>query len=169
MGKVLHAGNVPGSSPLQTVVSIYSSGDNLPLQNPANYLDRLYFDSRLDYLNIVGQIDVSQTFAYQAVTTNCGKKGKDCSLIPRTGENTYNLGAHGQTYRPAIAITDTDTKQGLSGNMFIQAISNTSFRMCWVLINDTYIYLKERWWVRQNNLPAVTKNFRIYIFNKPSV
>jgi hypothetical protein len=168
MSKVLHAGAIPGT-PGSNVVSIYEGGDDNPLTNPTGNLNRLYFDSRLDYLNIVGQIDTSVSFPFEAITTSCGKKGKDCSAIVRSGQRIYNLGAHGQAYTPAILLYDLGSRRAITGNMFIQTVSNTSFRLCWVVIDATYIYLKERWFVRYNDLAAIDKNYRIHIFNKPSV
>lgn len=168
MSKVLFAGKVPNSNPVQTVTSIYEGGDDNPLYNPTGYINRVFFDTRFDYLNIVGQTDVSVNFDYQEVTQNCGKKGKDCSLIPRAGTNTFTLAAHGRDYRPAIAIFDLQTSRGVAGNRFIHAVNNTSFRLVWVLIDDTYVYLRERWFVRQTALPAKSVNLRIYYFNKPA-
>ena len=54
---VLWAGNIQG----QQVVSIFNNttedqGNNNPLLNRYDYLDRVYFDSRFDYLNILYQI-----------------------------------------------------------------------------------------------------------------
>jgi hypothetical protein len=168
MSKVLFAGKIPGSSPVQTVASIYEGGDDNPLSNPTGHINRIYFDSRFDYLNIVGQTDVTVNFDYQQTTTNCGKKGKDCSLIPRSGTNTFTLHAHGLNYRPAIAVFDLGTSRGVAGNRFIHAVNNTSFRLVWVLIDGIYVYLRERWFVRQTALPAKSVNLRIYYFNKPA-
>jgi hypothetical protein len=168
MSKVLFAGKVPGSNPVQTVASIYEGGDDNPLYNPTGYINRIYFDSRFDYLNIVGQTDVTVNFDYQQTTQDCGKKGKDCSLIPRSGTNNFILHAHGQNYRPAIAVFDLGTSRGVAGNRFIHAVNNTSFRLVWVLIDGIYVYLRERWFVRQTALPAKSVNLRIYYFNKPA-
>lgn len=167
MSKVLHTGKVPGTA--QNVVSIYEGGDDNPLYNPTGYLNRLFFDSRLDYLNITAQIDTSVNFPYEGVTTNCGKKGKDCSAIVRSGNRTYNIAAHGLPYKPSVILYDLSDSRALTGSMFIQTVSNTSFRLCWVVVDDTFIYIKERWFVRFNNLPALTKNYRIFAFNKPAV
>ena len=167
MSKVLHAGLIPGTS--SQVVSIYEGGDDNPLYDPTGNLSRLYFDSRLDYLNIVAQGDVSVSFPFEGVTTNCGKKGKDCSAVARSGVRSYTIYAHGQSYTPAILLYDLDNSHAITGNMFIQTISNTSFRMCWVVVDSTYVYIKERWFVRYNNLDAVNRNYRIYVFNKPAV
>lgn len=166
MPKVLHAGKVPLTA--LTVTSIYEGGDHNPLYDPLGYINRVFFDTRFDYLNIVGQADAAVNLDYQEVNQDCGKKGKDCSLIPRSGTNTFTLAAHGLNYRPAIAIVDLETSRGVAGNRFIHAVNNTSFRLVLVLIDDFYVYLREQWFVRQTALPAKTVNLRIYYFNKPA-
>lgn len=166
MTKVLYGGTIPSTG--QKVLSIYEGGDDYPLYNPTAYLNRVYFDSRLDYLSIVGQADTSIAFEYRPVTTvSSGKKSTTEAI--QTGTVSRVLLAHGGGYRPAVAGYDLDTGRALSGNMFIQSISNTSFRICWLLVDETYLYLIERWFVRLNALPAITKNFRFFAFNKSAV
>jgi hypothetical protein len=167
MSKVLHAGVIPGTS--QQVVSIYEGGDDAPLSNPTQHMSRMHFDTRFDYLNLVARVDASVSFPYEGITTACGKKGKDCSAIVRSGNRSFTVAAHGQAYTPAIMIYDLSNNRALTGSMFIQVISNTSFRLCWVVVDGTYVYLRERWFVRYNALPALTSNYRIYVFNKPAV
>ncbi len=167
MPKRFFAGNIPGTS--DVVTSIYDGSDDNPLTNPTGHLDRMYFDTRFDYMHIVKTIELSQSFAKEDVTTNCGKKGKNCADIPRQGTRDYNLGAHGQSYKPTIMVYDTGNYRALTGTMFIQVISNNSFRLCNVRVDSTNIYLKEKWFVRSNTLSATTKNFKVYIFNKPAV
>jgi len=165
MTKVLYGGTIPSTQ--QTVLSIYEGGDDNPLYNPTNYLNRLYFDSRLDYINIVGQADVSITFNYRAVVSvSSGKKSNTQAV--QTGTVSTVIGAHGGSYRPAFAGYDLDTGRAITGNMFIQSVSNTSFRLCYLLIDNTYLYIIERWFVRLNALPSITKNFRFFAFNKPA-
>lgn len=167
MTKVFHAGRIPGTS--NNVVSIYEGGDDSPLTDPAGNISRVYFDTRFDYLNLVKTVDTSVSMAAEGVVTNCGKKGKDCSAIVRQGERIYNLGAHGQSYIPAVLMYDLSNSRALTGSQFVQSISNTSFRLCHVFIDSTYVYLKERWFVRYNNLPVFNANYRMYILNKPAV
>lgn len=167
MTKVLHAGLIPATG--ETVVSIYEGGDNLPLTNPTGYLSRMYFDSRFDYLSLAATIDTSVAMPYEGMTNNCGKKGKDCSAIVRSGNRSYAIANHGQSYVPAILIYDLSNNRALTGSQFIQAVSNTSFRLCHVVVDATTIYLYERWFVRYNNLPALNVNYRIYVLNKPAI
>lgn len=167
MPKRFFAGKIPGTSTV--VTSIYDGSDDNPLNSPTDHLDRLYFDTRLDYMHIVKQIDFSQSFSAENVTTNCGKKGKNCADIPRQGTNDYNLGSHGQNYKPTILLYDLNNFRAITGTMFIQVISNNSFRLCSVRVDSSNVYLKEKWFVRSNALTATTKNFRVYVLNKPAV
>lgn len=167
MSKVLHAGLIPGTS--ETVVSIYEGGDHNPLTNPSGYISRMFFDTRFDYLNLVATIDTSVSMPQESITERCGKKGKDCSAIVRSGERVYAIASHGQSYVPAILIYDLSNNRALTGSQFIQSISNTSFRLCHVVVDATTIYIRERWFVRYNNLPAYNVNYRVYVLNKPAV
>lgn len=166
MPKRIFAGTIPNTT--EAVASIYDGTDDAPLTDPNGNLNRLYFDTRFDYMEHVRTITISQAFPVENVTASCGKKGKNCADIPRQGINDYNLGPHGQTYTPTIMMYDVDSGNALTGTMFIQNISNNSFRLCNVRVSATNIYLKEKWFVRSDNLTAITKNFRIFIFNKPA-
>jgi len=166
MPKRLFAGQIPGTT--DVVASIYDGTDDNPLSNPLGNLDRIYFDTRFDYMHIVKTIDVSQSFVSENVTASCGKKGKNCADIPRQGTRDYVLGTHGQSYTPTILLYDITNGRALTGTMFIQVVSNNSFRLCNIRVDSNKVYLKEKWFVRSNNLPAITQNFRIYIFNKPA-
>lgn len=167
MSKVLHAGLIPGTG--QNVISIYEGGDNAPLSNPSAYINRMYFDSRFDYLSLVATIDTSVSMPFEGITTQCGKKGKSCAAIVRSGSRSYVIAQHGQTYVPSVLIYDLSNNRALTGSQFIQSISNTSFRLCNVVVDGTNIYLRERWFVRYNDLPAYGVNYRIYILNKPAI
>lgn len=167
MSKILFGGRIPSTG--ETVLSIYEGGDDNPLTNPAAYTDRMYFDSRFDYLHLASTIDTSLSMPQENITVNCGKKGKDCSAIVRSGERTYVLAAHGMAYVPAILLYDLSNNRAWTGSQFVQSISNTSFRLCHVYVDGTHIYIRERWFVRYNNLTAYDVNFRIYVLNKPGV
>jgi hypothetical protein len=167
MSKRLFAGKIPGTSTY--VTSIYSGTDDNPLSNPTAYLDRLYFDTRLDYMHLVRTIDISVAFPGEGVTTDCGKKGKNCADIPRQGTRDYDLGAHGQSYTPTCLIYDRDNGRAITGTMFIQTVSNNSFRLCSLRVSTSRIYIKEKWFVRSNNLDATNRNFRVFVFNKPAI
>lgn len=167
MSKRLFAGKIPGTSTY--AASIYSGTDDGPLNSPTSYLDRLYFDTRLDYMHLVKTIEISVTFPGENVTASCGKKGKNCADIPRQGTRDYNLGAHGQGYTPTCLIYDATSGRAITGTMFIQVQSNNSFRICNLRVNSSNIYIKEKWFVRSNNLPETTRSLKVYVFNKPAV
>jgi len=166
MSKKLFAGRIPNTSTV--VTSIYEGPSDAPLTDYVNNIDKLYFDTRLDYMHLVATVNVSVSFAFQQVTQDCGKKGKDCSAIPRSGTVWHTLGTHNRAYTPTILLFDTDNNRALSGTMFIQNISNNSFRLCAVYVDNTSIYLRERWFVRYNALSSITRNFKVYVFNKPA-
>ena len=167
MAKRLFAGTIPDSGGTAVTI-IYDGSDDLPIADPLSYINRVYFDTRFDYMHIVKNIQVSKDFVKEDVTESCGKKGKNCADIPRQGVREYNLGAHGQTYKPAILLYDMDNKKAITGTSFIQNISNNSFRLCSVRVSSTNVYLKERWFVRSETLTAISKNFKIDILNKPA-
>lgn len=146
-----------------------SQGDNTPLNNPRNYLDRLYFDTRLDYLNIVSIVNFTFSFGYIDINrVNSGKKGKSSSLIPIQGDSTSIISAHNFGYTPGGILVDRDTRQAVAGNSFITNNDNTSFRMIYLMADNNYFYLKEKHFVRISPLLATTKNYTLYIFNNPS-
>ena len=66
---VLWAGTTGGKK----VVSIFNNptgqqGSNLPLTNPTTYLNRIYFDTRFDYLNIISKTDFVQNYSLKIQT-----------------------------------------------------------------------------------------------------
>jgi hypothetical protein len=169
MTKVFAAGKLPGSSPVQVVASIYEGGNDDPLYNPYGNFHRLYFDSRLDYLNIVGQHDVGLYLAFQPVNTvSSGKKGKSASDILRSDATVHVAWYHGQNYRPAIALYDLNTRRAVAGNQFVQVVNATSFRMIFAMVDSVAVYVMERYFVRSADLPQMWLNLRIFAFNKPA-
>jgi hypothetical protein len=166
MPKRLFAGVIPNTT--IAAATIYDGPDDAPIADPLNYINRVYFDTRFDYMHVVKTIQVSKDFVKEDVTQSCGKKGKNCADIPRQGTRDHNLGAHGQTYKPAVLLYDTGSNKAITGTTFIQIVSNNSFRVCSVRVDSSNIYLKEKWFVRSNNLTAISKNFKIDILNKPA-
>lgn len=157
-----------------SVVSIWTnpdnlSGDNTPLNNHLNNLDRIKFDSRLDYLNIVGVQNFTISLGFVDINrVNSGKKGKDSSLIPIEGSSITNIATHNFGYVPGGILVDRDTNQALAGNFFITNNDNTSFRMLYLLADSNYFYIKDKYFVRISPLQAQTKSFTLYILNNPS-
>lgn len=168
--RVLWAGIKDGKG----VVSIFtnpknSQGDNAPLDNPLANLNRMYFDTRFNYLNIVAEAEITLNFEFRDINKqSSGKKGKDTSLIPVEGDILYTAYQHNLGYTPAGILYDIDNNQAISGNTFLQNIDNTSFRLLYLLADNDYFYIKERYFVRGFPLPSISKTFRVLVFNNPA-
>lgn len=138
-----------------------------PINSPYQNLDRIYFDTRFDYLNIVHSFSASVSFPFEDVTQTCGKKGKNCALVPRTGVILTHLGYHGQNYIPAVLGYDIDTKRALCGDQIVQVNGTTTFRLFQLLVDQNSVWIKQRWYVKGVALQANSFNFKVFIFNKP--
>jgi hypothetical protein len=146
-----------------------SQGDDSPLNSPLSNLNRIFFDTRFNYLNIVSEANPTINFPFRDINKqNTGKKGKDTRLIPVEGEALYTAYPHNLGYVPSGLLYDLDNNQALSGNTFLQNIDNTSFRLVYLLVDDTNFYIKERFFVRGFPLPSLSKSFRILVFNNPA-
>lgn len=138
-----------------------------PINNPYTNIDRIYFDTRFDYLNIVKSFSASISFPFENVTETCGKKGKDCALVPRSNIRMILLGAHGQNYIPAVIGYDLTTNRALCGDQIVQVNGVSSFRLFQLLVDENNIWIKERWYVRGQPLQANDFIFKVFVFNKP--
>jgi hypothetical protein len=158
---VLYAGNVNTTN----VVCIFSnptglSGNNAPLFNPTQNLDRLYFDSRFEYLNIV--YNGTFTTVYNAVDTN----SSDPTILVK-GENYKTTVIHNFGYTPAAILLDFDTKEIIGAQNFIQSV-NSSFRVASLQMDSNNFYIKERYHVVNDPLPSVTRRYIILAFKHPA-
>lgn len=164
----------PGVANSQGLLSIFEAEGATPelkyapINNPYGYINRIYFDTRFDYLNIVNTFAASIDFPYQGVTQECGKKNKDCSLVPRTGTTLYLLGYHGQSFIPAIIGYDLNTKKAFCGDQIVQVNGDSTFRLFQLLVDGNAVWIKELWYVRGQPLQANSFNFKVFIFNKPA-
>lgn len=156
------------------VVSIFSNpdgqtGSNGPLNSPLTYLDRVYFDTRFNYLNIIAEADFSRLYNFVDVNRqSSGKKGKSSSEVPIEGSNITKIYDHGLGYVPGCILYDLDTNDALSGNVFVQNIDNTSFRLLYLLADENSFYIREKYFVRLKPLPSITKKYRLLVFNNPA-
>ena len=155
------------------VVSIFTNpknytGDDSPLDNPLANLNRVFFDTRFNYINIVAEATVTLNFEFRDINKqSAGKKGKDTRLIPIEGEKIFTAYPHNLGYVPAGILYDLDNNQAISGNTFLQNIDNTSFRLLYLLADSTNFYIKERYFVRGFPLPAISKTFKVLTFSNP--
>lgn len=138
-----------------------------PINNPYTNINRIYFDTRFDYLNIVNSFSAFISFPFENVTQECGKKGKNCALVPRSNIRMILLGAHGQNYIPAVIGYDLITTRALCGDQIVQVNGPSSFRLFQLLVDENNIWLKERWYVRVEPLQEKSFIFKVFVFNKP--
>jgi hypothetical protein len=153
---VFWAGKVFG----EPVVSIFNNPDsdsfqNTPLLNRYDYIDRIYFDSRFDYLSIRWQTDITVPFSYVA-------RGG-------SGETTSTLALHNFGYPPASIIIDKDTREIISNNSFIQIVNFSSYRTVSYLIDSNRFYIKEKYLNVRDDLPAITRRYTILAFGNSAL
>lgn len=155
----------------EQVISIYNSqgpdGDD-PVRKPWNWFEHIYFDSRFDYLNIV-KITSTVTINYAAEAVNTSRRRKKRGSrgnVLRFGTVLHELDTHNLGYTPTVVLSDAVTGAGIGGTSFIQTVGNTTWRQVWLIADTSKLYLRERWYVRQNELPAFSQSYKIVYFNK---
>jgi len=165
--KVFYAGKIG----TRAVVSIFSNptsqaGSNVPLNNPTANLSRVFFDSRFDYLeNIVSVNFVKYHDLIQPSSTSPTKKGKVGIASPIDGFSTTTIFNHNFGYIPSAMIIDSATNLALPANYFLQNVKNNSFRVISLLADTSNIYLREKYFVRIDSLPSLTKQYRLLVFD----
>lgn len=149
---VLWAGNIAGA-PVVTIFNNSSEeeGNNKPVYNRFDNLDKIYFDSRFNYINLVWQLDL--TFAFSNVS------------IGNSGQNITTIGYHNLGYTPAGILIDSDTREIVTNNNYIQIVNLDSSRKVSLLIDSVRFYLKEDYENPSADLPALTKRYTIFGFN----
>lgn len=163
---VLWAGTVSG----RKIVSIFNNpvgqtGSNVPLTNPQGNLDRVYFDSRFEYLSILTKTDFVQTYpSIELNTDSNNNKGKSASEYPKQGSTIYNIIRHNLGYVPAAILIDYDTREVIGSNMFVQNLNNNSYRIATLMMDSTNIYLQEKYLVRNVFLPSLTRRYTLLVF-----
>jgi|688.fasta_scaffold01206_39 hypothetical protein len=164
---VFWAGTVSGKK----VVSIFNNptgqtGSNTPLNNPLNSLDRIYFDTRFEYFNILWKTNFVQSYSNIEVNTDeNNKKGKSAPNFPNHGTNIYTIANHNFGFVPCAILLDSDTNEIIGANTFVQNLNNNSFRLATLMMDSTKFYIKENYFVRLEPLSYVTKRYTILAFN----
>ena len=158
---VLWAGTTGGKK----VVSIFNNpvgqqGSNLPLTNPTTYLNRIYFDTRFDYLNVLWKTDFVQN--YSLVTAN-----PDPAVTTRN-TNEYTIAIHDFGYVPAAILIDYDTREIIAGHTYVQIENNNSFRIVSLAMDSTKFYIKERNIVNIDSLTTLTRRYTLLAFENPA-
>jgi hypothetical protein len=152
---VFWAGNVNGA-PVVTIFnnSLDEEGNNKPVYNRFDNLDKIYFDSRFNYINLVWQLDL--TFAFSNIS------------IGNSGQKITTIGYHNLGYTPAGILIDSDTREIVTNNNYIQIVNFDSSRKVSLLIDSVRFYLKEDYDSSTGNLPALTKRYTILGLNIPA-
>ena len=154
---VLWAGTTGGKK----VVSIFNNptgqqGSNLPLTNPTTYLERIYFDTRFDYLNILSKTDFVQN--YSLVTADSDP------TVTTKNTNEYTIAIHNFGYVPAAILIDYDTREIIAGHTYVQIVNNNSFRIVSLAMDSDKFYIKERNIVNIDSLTTLTRRYTLLTF-----
>ena len=160
-----------GTTGGKKVVSIFNNptgqtGSNLPLTNPTQYLDRVYFDTRFDYLNILWQTDFVQSFPSVSINPIVYSEGFPDGLeTPNQNIITYTVALHGFGYIPAAILIDYDTREIVSSTTYIQSVNSTSYRIASLLMDSQNFYIRERYLAYQSSLPSITRRYTLLAFS----
>ena len=154
---VLWAGTTGGKK----VVSIFNNptgqqGSNLPLTNPTNYLNRIYFDTRFDYLNILWKTDFVQNYTLVSADAN--------PTVTTKSTNQYTVAVHNFGYVPAAILIDYDTREIVAGHTYVQLVNNNSYRIAALAMDDTKFYINERYSVNIDSLTSLTRRYTLLAF-----
>jgi len=154
---VLWAGTTGGKK----VVSIFNNptgqqGSNLPLTNPTTYLNRIYFDTRFDYLNILSKTDFVQNYSLVAADPD--------PTVTTKNTNEYTISIHNFGYVPAAILIDYDTREIIAGHTYAQIVNNNSFRIVSLAMDSTKFYIKERNIVNTDSLTTLTRRYTLLTF-----
>jgi hypothetical protein len=156
MARTLHADGNSGK--------VYIYRNNLPPStyvNPtASQLADLHFHSDLSYLGNTQVINVNISHPERTRDGRSGKLG-GTTYRPRQGTQTYNLGTNTLgAVRPAVAfLSGAQIPAGSVVHRVGQSVRAVS-----VIVRANQIQLFENWLTFNNTLPAVTRNYRVFIF-----
>lgn len=149
---VLWAGNIAGAP----VVSIFNNldgyqGNDYPVYNRFDSIDRIYLDSRFDYLSVKWSLD----FSYKFNTVTAGNRGSTLTTV----------GYHNFGYPPVAILLDTDTREVISNENYIQVIG-ISYRAISLVMDSDKFYIKDFYSNLENDLPSLTRRYTILAFDK---
>lgn len=159
MARTLHADGTSGR------VYIYNNdADPATYETPAStQLADLHFHSDLSYIGNAQVIDVTITHPERtrSSSTSKGFFTTTTHYNPRQGTETYTLSTHGfGAVVPFVAFYDT--AQLPAGTVIQQA--SESARVVSVFVTPTAVQLFENWVTFDDTLPAVSRQYRVYLF-----
>lgn len=171
--KSLYVGNYGGTTP---VVAIYGGEDASIVANPTTNFNKLFFHTNFDYLRIKSAVSFNISLPTRSTRASGGGKKGGSSLTSYNGYSDRYIHQHNYgSPPPAFSIVlDNDAANGsyagmaLAGSVPIQYLSNNSFRLAVAYSTDTYLVIRERYQVYQQELPALTLKATAYFYNNPT-
>lgn len=151
------------------VVSIFNNptanvGGDDPTINPYTHIDRIYFDTRFEYLNIVKEFEFTKTFDI----VDAYYPGTSFRINPKTEVLKTEVYRHRLSYIPLGILYDIDTNQAITGTHILQNIENSSIRTISLQVDDEFFTIREKSYVGALPLPSLSKRYKILIFDKSS-
>jgi hypothetical protein len=145
---------------------------NAPLKIPASHLDKLYFHTALDNLEVAFDSTVAINHALVAGSSSgglgfsgtAGGGGNENDLVVRYGRGatTHVLLNHNLGYIPDFMVVQGGNT--LFGGMPVQTQADGRGRYCSAYATTTQILLHEWSSVSGSNLAAIALNYRIIVF-----
>jgi hypothetical protein len=159
MARTLHADGTTGK------VYIYK-GDAAPstYETPTGpQLGELHFHSDLSYLGNAQVIDVTLTHPERtrSSSTSKGLFGSTTYYNPRQGTENYTLASHGFG-RVVPFVSFYGSAQLPAGTVVQQA--GESARAVSIFVTSTAVQLFENWVTFDDTLPAISRNYRVFMF-----
>lgn len=143
-----------------------NSARNAPLNNPVAHLDKIYFHSDLDYMEVHDESDVLINHAL--VSTTGGPVGGSIQWGWNTSAVDHLLYTHGLGYAPFALVSvganiiwpgmpvQTDAGGGGGG------------RYCSIYTTTTGVYLREFASIGNAALPAISLTYKVLTFKNPT-
>jgi hypothetical protein len=148
---------------------------NAPAKNPAAHLDKIYFHSNLDSMEVLADTTVSVAHALVPATSNgdTGSSGSNGSgTANQEGQPKYlassinrTLYTHNLGYPPhCFALVDGKV---LWPGMPVQTFAGGRGRYCSLYVTPTIVGLREWTSMSATDLPAISKDYRLLIIKQP--
>jgi len=147
---------------------------NAPLKTPASHLDKLYFHTALDNLEVAFDVTTAITHALVAGSSSgglsgggtSGSGGNEADLTLRYGRapTTHVLLTHNLGYIPDFMVTQGDN--ALFGGLPVQTNADGRGRYCSAYATTTQILLHEWSSVSGANLPSIALSYHVLVFRE---
>lgn len=139
-------------------------------QNPSVYvtptlsqLGDLHFHSDLSYLGNTQVITASVTHPQRTRSSSSSKWG-GTTYATLQGSQSYVIGTNslGAARGPVVAFIDGAQ---MSAGTVIHSVGQ-SIRAVTMVVSNTQVKIFEKWLTFDDNLPAITKSYKIFVFQK---